>query len=398
MKAFEYRAANAAGEAVLGVAWAKDELELDAELEGRGLVLTTAKELEHARPTRAARLREADLVLLTSQLATVTGAGVPLLAGLEGIRRGHPSARARALLGEMIHALEAGQPLSKVMERYPRAFPPVYRASVVAGEAAGALDRVLARLSGYLEWVRATRATTAQALIYPAILVLAVAALVGILVFFLVPRLVGLFPNGVTDLPAETRLVLAVSDGARAHAPLLALLAAALVAAAVQLVRSERGRVHFDRAILAVPVLGSVARSLSTGRFASTAATLQDAGCDVFRVLETAASACGNRAMEAAFRRATERVRRGVALSEALAGEALCDPLLVQLVAVGERSGQLDQCLARVAAHFDAEVPRRVRRMLALFEPAVLLGAGAVVAFVLLAALLPMFEVIEAMR
>lgn len=395
MRAFEYVAADAGGRSVAGVAWASDELELDATLEGRGLVLTRAKVVSDEHRKRTLGLRNADLILLTTQLATITAAGVPLLEGLNGLRARATRASVRRLLDEMISALSGGGALSTVLGQYPRAFPPVYRAAVVAGEASGALDRILRRLATHMEWVRGMRATTVQALVYPAVLAVALLVLIGILLFFLLPRIVSLFPGGSADLPAQTRFVLGVSGFLRANAIWLGLGLAAGVTALVSTLRTPHGRAAASRALNAVPVVGAVARAIATSKFACTAAILQGAGCNAFSVLEVAGDASGNPEMTAAIRRASERVKGGARLSEALEAEPVVDPLLLQLVAVGEKTGKLDECLERVVEHYDQELPRSVKRMLSLLEPGLLLVAGAVVAFLLLAALLPIFDLME---
>jgi general secretion pathway protein F len=398
VQAFEYVAADAAGKAVAGLAWAADELELDARLDGQGLVLTRARKVAGGTRTRPIALPRSELIQLTTQLATVTAAGLPLLEGLAGIRARAPGRRTRQLLSEMISALEAGQTFSDVLAQYPRSFPDVYRASVVAGEASGSLDKVLVRMAAHLEWVRGMRATTIQALIYPALLACALVGLIAILLFFLLPRIVTMFPGGVAELPAQTRFVLAASQALRSHALLLAALLAMALGGLTWALRSARGRVLLDRIVASMPVLGPVARQLATSKFAGTAAILQAAGCDVFTVMDVAARACGNAHMAAAFARARERIRRGDPLAQALADERSVDPLLVQLVSVGERAGELDKCLERVAAHYDTEIPRSVKRMLSLLEPALLVVAGAIVAFLLLAALLPMFQLMESIH
>ncbi|NUP97311.1 MAG: type II secretion system F family protein, partial [Planctomycetaceae bacterium] len=140
---------------------------------------------------------------------------------------------------------------------------------------------------------------------------------------------------------------------------------------------------------------GKVARQLATSRFSATAGLLQSAGCDVFTVLHVAGSTCGNASMGAAFERVCERVRRGQTITQALEHEPGMDPMLVQMVAVGEKSGELDHCLERLAAYYDEEVPRIVRRFLALLEPTLLVGAGVIVGFILLAALAPIFKLYE---
>ncbi len=394
MKTFRYTAATLAGARVTGHGFATSELELDRDLESRGMLLTRVKEVGRASRARQKNLSRSELIHFTAQLATVCGAGVPLVEGLRGIARRMPRGVAN-LVEEMISRLQAGESFSDVLERYPRSFPPVYRASVRAGELSGALDTVLTRMTRHLEWVHAMRATTTQALIYPTILFCAVCGLIAILLYHVLPKIIGLFPGGVDELPGETRAVLAVSDFLTTNGHVLGPLVVAIVGGMVAGQRFPRVRRATHRAILAIPRIGGVAANIATSKFAATASTLQSAGCDVFTVLGVGASTCGNAAMSESFQRAEARVRRGLPISDALAEEPLVDPLLVQMVAVGEKSGRLDQALERLSAHYDEDVPRDVKKMLVLLEPALLVGAGAIVAFVLLAALLPIFEMYD---
>lgn len=401
MRAFEYRAATSAGEVITGTAWAASELDLDARLGARGLLLTRARALSDAsgkRRGRVHRIRGDELIRLTNQLATVVSAGVPIVEGLRGIGERLSPNGGRPLVAEMVSALEAGESLSGVMSAYPASFPEVYRASVRAGEESGSLEVVLQRLAKHLEWARGIRATAAQALVYPAILCAAIAGLIAILLFFVLPRILGMFPGGVADLPAQTRFVLALSDLLRAHWFAAAVASAGVAVAVAWTLRRPAGRRAFHALLLRVPRLGGVVAQIATSRFASTAAVLQASGCDVFTMLATASATCGNDAMAASFGRATDRVQRGVLISEALASEPLVDPLLVQMAAVGERSGSLDRCFAKLVEHYDDEVPRAVKRFLSLLEPALLVGAGVVVAFLLLSALLPIFDLYERIR
>lgn len=397
MKVYEYVAADAGGVLINGTAWASSELELDQQLEVKGFLLTRFKVVADERRHRPTRLGSDDLVNITNQLATVTGAGVPLVEGLRGIGERIDSRNAKNLIDEMCTALRAGESLSRVMGAYPKTFPDVYRASVRAGEASGALDTVLARVAKHLEWSRNIRATTIQALIYPAILIVAILGLIAVLLYFVLPRIIGLFPGGKDDLPYQTRCVLAVSDFMHAHPLAILLGIGALVTGLVVMTRSSRGRVLLDHFVLNIPRLGGIARQIATSKFASTASILQSAGCDVFTMLDVSASTCGNAAMSAAFRRGAERVKKGSVISEALQKEPLVDSLLVQMVAVGEKAGDLAVCLDRLVKHLDEEVPRRVKRFLSLLEPMILLVSGVVVAFILLAALLPIFELYKKM-
>lgn len=395
MNTYEYMAVGADGAAVSGRAAAADELELDRELERRGLVLARARVVASARRAITGRLAHDELIALTTQLATICSAGVHIVEGLESIGRRLSRAQSRALVEDLVHQLRAGSMLSEALERHPRSFPEVYRASVRAGEASGALDTVLARLAKHLEWSRGVRATAVQALIYPAILMLALVGLVAVLLYFVLPRIVTLFPGGREDLPAETRFVMAASDFSIANAPWIALGAVALVAAFIAARRTPRGRTAMDAAALKLPKFGRVAQQLAVARFASTASVLQEAGCDVFTVINVSGATCGNAAIGAAFARVSDRVRRGQTITQGLEAEPTMDPMLVQMVAVGEKSGELDRCLARLSSFYDDDIPRTVKRFLAVLEPSMLIAAGFVVGGIVLAALMPIFKLYE---
>lgn len=397
LQVYEYTAADPRGALVTGRERAENESHLDSLLEVKGLILTNARSITADRSTRRTKLKRAELITITTQLSTIVGAGVPIVEGLEGIGKRLGTESSQRLIGEIVRGLSAGESLSQTLDPYDRAFPDVYRASIRAGEASGALDLVLARLAKYLEWARTMRSTTTQALIYPGILLGAIFGLVLLLLYFVLPKILTIFEAAGTELPANTRFVLALSGFLRGNALVLGLGAVAALVGFRMLWKRRRGRAWVHGLMLRVPLLGEVARQIATSKFASTASTLQAAGCDVFGVLEIASATCGNEAMSMAFERSVERVRRGEAISEAMAQEPLIDTLLIQMIGVGERSGSLDRSLEKLVEYYDDEVPRLVKRFLSLLEPLLLLGAGVVVGFILLAAIMPIFQLYEQM-
>lgn len=395
MKTFEYSAVNLDGESLSGRAWASSETELDRELESSGITLTSAKEVGGGKLRGRFRLKPRELHQITTQLATVTSAGVPIVDGLEGIGRRLASENARDLMEAIVRDLEAGEGLSCAMERHPSAFPTVYRSSVEAGEASGSLDTVLDRLAKYLEWAQTMKATTIQALIYPSILFFAIQGLIGVLLYFVLPRIMKIFPGGPEDLPAQTRFVMGASDFLVDN---ILVIGAGVVAGIVGFVfalKKDRGRELIHGVLLSLPKFGSVASQIATSKFASTASTLQAAGCDVFTVLKISGATCGNAAMAKSFERVTTSVRGGLTIADALERENKVDPLLIQMVSVGEKTGRLDHCLNRLVDYYDEEVPRTVKRFLSFLEPAMLIFAGGIVTFILLAALMPIFQLYE---
>jgi len=369
VQTFDYVAFDGTGARVAGRLRAGGELDLDRLLEARGLTLTRFRVASRRQRARGS---------------------------LEGLARRLERPAARRAVEGLIADLRAGNSLSTAMDRRPRTFPAAYRASIRAAEASGELDSVLRRLARNLTWAVALRATTTRALIYPALLVAALTGLVVVLLTFVLPRVVGLFPGGRADLPGETRAVLAVSELLTQNAVGLFGCAALVVLGAWWARRYDGWRIGSSDALLRVPRLGSLVRRLATSRFASTASLLHAAGCDVRTMLRVAGQTCGHAGLAAAFARCADAVRRGRTITGALEDERRMDPLLVQLVEVGEATGSLEHCLDRLVEHYDEEVPRAVERFLAWFEPLLLLVFGGLVLFVLLAATLPLFSLYDA--
>ncbi|MFT5285841.1 MAG: type II secretory pathway component PulF [Planctomycetota bacterium] len=395
MKFFNYRAIADNGGLVTGETAALSELYLDADLEQRGLLLTRAREVKPRQLSARARLSRSELLQLTSTLATLYGAGVPLVDGLRSFKERTPSPRLTTLLSEMLIQLEEGASLSEVIEGKPMAFPSVFHASIAAGEASGSLDEVLARLVKHMEWSEAMRATTMQALIYPTILLAAVGVLIGILLFHVLPSIVTMFPGGAADLPQETQAVLAFSSFFTERAALLLVPIALCTLALLLVPRVSSLRFGAHRLMLELPWFGTMASKIAISKFAATAAILKRSGCDVITLIRVSAKASGNVAIEKAFERCGERVKSGQSFSKAMQAEALIDPMLIEVTHIGECSGELGPALARMSEHYEREVPRSVRNTLAIFEPALLISAGAVVAFVLLAAMLPILDLYD---
>lgn len=391
MATFDYVARDLDGGEVAGRQRADDALGLDRALERRGLTLIACT--ESRRPQRAGGLRRRELVQLTAQLATMIAAGVRVVDALDELAQRQTRPAARRLVAGLARELRSGRSLSQALDRSPHAFPDDYRASVRAAEASGALAEVLRRLARHLRWSAGLRATAVQASVYPLILMAASTLLVLVLLTFVIPRIVGLFPGEHHELPAETRFVLGVSELLVRNAPWLALAAGALVAGLSVLRARPAGRARLGRLWLRAPWIGALVRQLGASRFAATASLLHRAGCDVYTVLRVAGQSCGNAGLASSFGRVADLVRRGRTISQGLAAEPDVDPLLVQLVGVGESTGALEHCLERAVEHYDEELPRAVKRTVSIVEPLLLLVVGAVVALILMAAVLPLFEV-----
>ncbi|MEM8709771.1 MAG: type II secretion system F family protein [Planctomycetota bacterium] len=394
LKTWRYEGVGPSGR-VQGFMSAVDEVDLDRTLTKDGVTLIKAKSVKTAPKGESHRMAGTDLVIFTTQLATVLGAGVPIVEGMRDLGQRMRDRSSRLVINDVVKELEAGTSLSEALASRPRSFPLIYRSSVRAGELSGSMPEVLQRLASHMEWTRSIRQTTTQALVYPAILGVAILGLVITLVTFLVPRIVKMFPGGADELPAQTRQVLTLSNFMTAHWVAIIAATAIFGAGFFAFAKSPRGRLALSTFMLRVPRIGEVLRMFATAKFAGTAGTLQNAGCSVADVIGIAGRSCGSARMAASFVRANEEVQRGSTISEALGADPRMDPLLLQMVAVGERAGDLGGCLDKLSAHYDRELPRMVKWMLSFLEPAMIAVGGLIVAYTLLAAFLPLMDMYD---
>ena len=394
LKNWRYDAVGPSGR-VQGFMAAEDEGDLDRSLAKEGVTLVSAKRVRAVQRRESHRMAYDDLVIFTTQLATVLGAGVPIVEGMRDLGRRMRRQESRIVIEDVVKELESGASLSDAMGSRPRSFPLIYRSSVQAGEMSGSMPEVLQRLAGHMEWTRSIRQATSQALIYPGILGLAICGLVVTLVTFLVPRIVKMFPGGKDELPWQTRQVMDVSDFITGNWIAIVGGIVAFGFAFALFARQPKGRLWLSARLLQIPRIGEVMRMFATAKFASTAGTLQNAGCSVADVIGLSGRSCGNASMAASFERANEEVQRGSSISEAIGADERMDPLLLQMVAVGEQAGDLGGCFDKLSAHYDRELPRIVKWMLSLLEPGMIVVGGAIVAYTLLAAFLPLLDIYD---
>ncbi len=392
---YRYHARNADGSAVAGELLAEDERELGVRLAKEDLVLVSAKILRVSQGRGTVALKRVELSELSQALATMLDAGVPIVRSLELTLERSDSKRVRAVVSDLISLLGQGVGLGDAMARHPRSFPDVFRACVHAGELSSGMPGILRRQAKYLRWVQEIRGSLSQAMIYPALLSLAIGVLVIVLVTFLVPRFVGMVPAGSMILPLPTRVVMGLADFVRGYWPILAACVAALVGGGFLALRVPELRLKASRALFRVPRLGRVVQMIATARLANASSTLHGAGCEMVATLELSARSCGNLAVRTAVESGIERIRAGQAMSDAFAVEPDLDALFLQMTAVGEASGRLSECWNQVSESYDEEVPRKVKWALSLIEPMIIIVGGAVVGLVMIAAILPVLSLYD---
>jgi general secretion pathway protein F len=344
------------------------------------------------------RLSTSDLALATRQLATLINAGLPLDMALATLVEQSDGEAQREVFRAVRAEVTAGHRFAEALARHPRVFPPVYCATVAAGEQAGNFGSVLERLAGYLEERQALRSKLLAAATYPAIVTVVASAIVFFLMIYVVPQVVQVFEQTRQILPWPTRVLLVVSRFLEVSGPwVLLALAAGIWTSRAMLQRSEV-KALWDKRILFAPLLGKLVKGIDTARFASTMAMLVEAGIPMLRALAAAEATLTNTVLRNAVIEAIERVREGQSLAKALGAAKVFPAVLIRLIEVGEATGQLPKMLNQAAQNQTFEVERRATALATLLEPVLILLMGAVVLAIVLAVMMPIIEINQLVR
>lgn len=403
MPVYAYRGRDTAGRLIEGSLEAESERAVIAQLRTRGYMPTMLKEVVMA-PSVGEQMRQMthvprrDLVLFTRELATMISAGLPLLSSLEIAARQAENARLRSVLTAVRDGIEAGGNLSGELAKFPAVFSDLYINLIQAGEAAGALDRVLLYIATYLERDLELIQRIKSNAIYP-LIVLGTACAVGFFaVFFVLPRLLEFMRGLPISLPWPTRVLLAFTGATQRYWYVFLAAPGVLAAVFAALRQSPEGRTGVDRAVLRAPLFGWLVLKISLARFARMFAMIARSGVPLVQGMETVARAAGNRVITAACEAAARRVREGQPVAAALGTFEVFPPMLSRMVAVGEQAGGLEDVLDKVADYYERDVDNTMRQLAALIEPAMVIFVGAVVAFIALAILLPLWRLIGTLR
>lgn len=401
MTAFRYRAVALDGRRIDGIVDADSQRQARGALREQGLF---ALDLEAAGSPvarsggRPPRLGGSALMLLTRQWSTLLAAGLPVERSLAALIEQSDDEAARRLLAAIRDELLAGHPLHRALERFPQTFGALYRALVAAGEQSGQLDRVMLRLADDLESRGALRQKLLQALVYPVLVVLVAAGVVGLLMLHVVPQVVAVFQSGKQSLPWLTRALIGVSDLLRAGWPLLLAGAAGSGWALTRAWRRPAWRTAVQERLIRLPVAGRLLVTLDGARLAQTLAILVGSGVPLLAALQAGHAVVWLLPLRDALRRATDEVREGAALHRALARSGRFPPLLVHMIGSGESSGRLGEMLDKAARQQGDEVGNRLALAMSLLEPLLILVMGVVVLIIVLAILQPIIEINQLLR
>lgn len=336
--------------------------------------------------------------ILTRQLATLLAAGLPLTDALAVLVDQSDKKSIQSLLAEIREQIRSGKSLSRALESFPRDFTTIYLHMVRAGEASGALEGILVRLADFLDNQLKLKHKVTNATMYPLLMLVVAIGILCFLMAYVVPKITVVFSDLHQVLPWPTRFLIAVSDG-MTHYWWVFLGAIILIVGFVRrLMATPSGRWRIDRAVLKVPLVGSVAQMVSISRLTSTLATMLSSGVQLLDALEVAKHVMNNRVLERAVSQAREHIREGQSIAIPLKQSGWFPPLVTHMIGVGEKSGELENMLRRISEIYNAEVDRVISRLTSLLEPIMILLMGSVVFFIVLAILLPIFEMSQIVK
>lgn len=394
---FRCRLASASGQIVEGVYVADSEARLRRDLEEKGLHVLSLQP-RHAigglalrLPSRK-RVPSREFLIFNQELATLLTAGMPLVQSLDLLKRRVSSPKLQGVLDDVWARVRGGAALSDAFAEHESLLPSAYIASLVAGERSGSLETMLRRYVSYAKTIAAVKSRTLSALIYPAILIVVAVALVSLIVLWVVPEFADFYASFGSELPLVTRLIIAISDVVRGHYLLLLLAIVFLVGGAVTLARQPGQAVRIDRALLRVPTVGEIAAKFSTSQMARTLATLLGGGLPLVNALDIASRSVSNRFIASELEAVAVRVREGASFSASLEQRGVFPEVAVKMTEVGEATGALQEMLNTVADLYDEDISTSMGRFITLVEPVLLVIMGIVIAALLLALYIPVFQ------
>jgi type IV pilus assembly protein PilC len=399
---FRARLGTARGEVIEGVYAAESEGRLRRELEEKGLYVLSLQPRGVSRLVIGGggrgRVSRTEFLVFNQELATLLKAGMPLVPSLDILRQRVSNATFKSVLDGVYERVKAGAALSEAFTEHGDLFPPVYGASLLAGERSGNLDSVIRRYVAYEKVIGTIRSRTISALIYPAILVAMMSVLIGIIFLRVVPAFSGFYASHDAALPAITVMLISTSGWVVANVwlILLGLVLAGLLVTAVA--RRREYREPIDAALLRLPWFGHALRKFATSQLSRTLATLLGGGIPLVNALEISARSMSNRHLARVLDEVRVRVQEGQSFAGALQARSVFPDVAVKMIEVGESTGALQEMLNSVADFYDEEIDTDVGRFITIIEPVLLIIMGVVIAIVVLALYLPIFELSSVAR
>jgi type IV pilus assembly protein PilC len=391
---FQWEGKDKTGKIVRGEMRAGGETLVQATLRRQGVVVTKVKK----RSFRSTgRVTEKDVTLFTRQMATMMKAGVPLLQAFDIVGKGSSNGAVSKLMNDIRSDVETGSALHQAFRKYPQHFDQLFCNLVEAGEQAGILDTLLDRLASYREKILAIKGKIKSAMFYPIAVILVALIITAVILIFVIPEFKKVFTSFGADLPGPTLFVIAISDFVVAWWYIIfGAVALGILAFVTIWKRSIKLQIAVDRFLLQIPVIGEILRKATIARWARTLSTMFAAGVPLVEALDSVGGASGNHIYRLATRQIQSEVSTGTSLTVAMQNSNVFPTMVVQMVSIGEESGQLDSMLSKVADFYEQEVDDAVDGLSSLIEPVIMVVLGTLIGGLIIAMYLPIFKIAQA--
>jgi len=397
MPNFRYKAVNDEGRVFKGTAIAVDEEDVERYLGESGLSLIRSKAVKESALTNG-RVRSRALIEFYHRFAQTLEIGLPILSALEENARYLPSKPIRRIAAEIKMAVQGGHTLHEAMSRHPKVFKKLDLAIVGMGERTGVLPECLKQMAAYLEWKEELRSHIKKATIYPSFVIVAILAVIGVWVGYVLPQMVTVLLEMDVAIPRATLMVLGVSRFVTINWPWFPLVLAMVLLTVYLFQKTRRGSLLLHRYILKTPLLGPILTNIALARLSHNFATMFNAGMAIQQIFSTLADhALGNRYLEERLRFAYTEIEGGETIAAAFKSAGGFPSLLLGAIRNGEETGTLDQAFKRLGDYFDQEVKRTVQALLAAIEPMAIICLGSVFGLIILSILLPLYDVMGSM-
>lgn len=391
---YSYTAATLEGAIVEGVVEASDERAAVEKIRNTGVIpFKVSLPREGLAKTLSMRSSRGDLLTFTTELSALLGAGLPIDRSLNILSEISEGKQMKDVINSVLKGIREGSSFSEALNRHPAVFPRLYVSMIRAGETGGVLDIVLDKLNEFLESAKELKDSVVSAMVYPLILTVTGGISIVILLTFVIPRFSSIFREIGGSLPLSTQIILTLSQVLRFWWWILLPVVAVVLAALKLYARTEKGALRWDEVKL--KLLGDVVRKLETARFCRTLGTLLKSGVPLLKALGNAKDVIGNRVIAGSVESITKNVREGRGIAGPLMEAGVFPQLALSMIKVGEETGQLDSMLLKVAGAYEKALKDAVKRFMSLLEPAIILGMGIVIAFIVVSMLMAVFSILE---
>jgi len=402
MPTFKYVAKDTNARTATGKVIADNQNAVIDELRKRNLIIISVAQVKESSfkdlSFGSKRIKPEDLVIFTRQLATLVDSGIPLLQGLDALQEQITHPQFRSVITAVRDDIETGSSLSAAFSKHPKVFDNLYVSMVKAGETGGILNQILERVSSYMEKALQLQRKVKSAMVYPTVvIIIAISITVGLLVK-VVPTFTSIFETIDMELPLPTQILINVSDALRNSILWYIGGLIGLIIIFVLYRRTETGMLQIDRLKLKLPVFGDLIKKVSVSRFSRTLATLLQSGVPILASLDIVGKTCGNRVLEIAINNVKSNVREGENIATPLQKSGVFPPMVTKMIAVGEKTGELEKMLSKVAQFYDEQVDVAVASLTSMIEPLIIVFLGVVVGGIVIALFMPILKMTSALQ